>query len=155
MRIKKLKIKASYWYYLDLRNPRFPKLIRDYFQFQSEYENCMEKFLINKKRYFLITGKELLKYKGDYEVVKTPYPSARVLDWAKVPMVNSDSDFQRMKLSARRIKMEKARKEGVYPFSTKACKTWEYPEGCITSRQKKTFRELERRKYWRPLKSIY
>lgn len=153
---KKLKIKESHWYYLDLIRPRDPRLLRDSYQFLSEAKNCMERFLDNNnKRYFLIKGSELKKYKGDYRVIKPPYISLRKINWLKLPMVNSDTDKQRRKLSRRRIKMEKARENKVYPFSAKQQVKWEYPEDCITTRQKKTFRELERRKFWRPLKMIY
>ena len=150
----KFKVLNKYWYYVDMSDPLKPKVLRDRYEFKSETKNCMDKYLHHKKRYFLVKGKFLKLYRDDLELIKPPYSQNLILDWTRVPIVNSEKKKQRLGLNIRRLRFKKAKEEGIYKNHLKN-DSYEYPDDCITWRQKKTFRELERRKKWKNLKVIY
>lgn len=151
---KKIKIKNEFWYYVDLEDPLNPKVLKDFYEFYQEVVNCMKLYLKDKARYFAIKGEELKKYKGQFKMIKPPYRKFLKYNWREMPLVEVDDDKQRGKMRRRRLKMKKARELGVYKANYEPGK-YDYPEDCVTWRQKKTFREMQRRKMIKGIKIIY
>lgn len=147
-------INEKYWYYVDLKNPLKPRVVKDFYEFKSEIVNIMDKYLKNRKRYFAVRGALLKPYESELWFKKRPFNPFAPIDDDDLPEVNSQRRRQRLYLRDRRIRMKKARELGVYKVGKQAKKKYEYPDWCQTRREKKTFRELERRKMWKRLKAF-
>ena len=148
---KKIKIKDKFWYYVDLKDPLKPKVLNDFYEFDEEVKNCMDMHLKNRKRYFPVKGTLLKEFRGQFEIIKPPYSMKLPMDWRNAPVFLSDSEKLIVRRRRNRIRIAKAKRLGLY----KIFRTYEYPEWCKTKRQRKTYREMQRRKMYRYLKAIY
>lgn len=150
----KIKVRDNHWYFVDLINPLEPKVLKDSYDTKMDRDSCFEKHLQLQKRYFSIKGKELKQFKGDYTWIKPPYLKVIRHNRRTLPIFEVDTLKQRRAMVRRRIKVAKARALKIYTGDWEWGK-YDYPEDCVTRRQRKTFRELQRRKCWKKLKSNY
>lgn len=148
----KWKIKKGHYYFIDLRKPLEPRVLRDSYFHRLEAKSCFEKYLKDSKRYFLITGEELMEYKGQFTSIKPPYSTTHLkIDRRRVPVFSSASNTRLSKINIRLALKEKLKYLGI----SRPKMTYDYPDDCITTRQKKTFREWKRRKFLKQFKHVY
>jgi len=139
-KVSRLKIRENRYYYIDLKNPLKPQLIRDSFYNRDEAKEIHNLYLKDSSRYFLIRGKDLIPFKGQYKVVKAKYPTkAFPYDKRKLVKFSVIEDKQIRKVN-RRIRRKKALKER----NIKVKYDYETPKG-LTRREQKTYRERMRR----------
>ena len=148
----RLKIKPDYFYYLDLKNPLEPVVLRDTFDNRIEAKSCFNKHLKNPRRYFLVKGDLLIKYKESFKIKKAPY-SVKVIhhDYRKIPVFSDPSKRQLRRINRRRLREEKRKMLGIKKPKFK----YDYPEDCITDRQKSSYREWVRRKFHKQFNYIH
>ena len=151
---KKIDINPEFWYYVDMKNPVKPKVVKDFYEFKSEVVNIMDKYLKNRKRWIAVKGDILKPHQNEIWWRNRPFNPFEAIDEDDLPEVNSQRRRQRLYLRDRRIRIKKARELGVYKVGKDRKESYEYPDWCQTDRERKTFRELKRRKMWKRLKAF-
>ena len=151
---KEIEINPDFWYYVDLKNPVKPRVVRDFYEFRSELVNIMDKYLKNRRRYIAVRGDLLKPHEDRLVFKKRPFNPFEAIDDDDLPEVKSQRRRQRLYLRDRRIRIKKARELGVYKVGKDRDQPYEYPDWCQTNRERKTFRELYRRKMWKRLKAF-
>ena len=148
----KWKINKSDYYFIDLRKPLEPRVLRDSYFHHLEAESCFEKYLKDSKRYFMIKGEELINYKGQFTSIKPPYPTKCVkIDHRRLPIFSTTVQYQLSRINKRILLKEKLKKLNI----KRPKYTYDYPPDCVTVRQRKTFRELKRRAFFKQFKHVY
>lgn len=146
------KITKKDYYFIDLKNPLKPKVLRDSYFHRLEAKSCFEKYLHDEKRYFMIRGDALMPYTDECEPIKPPYWLHGVkLDRRKIPVFSQPNSHQLSQINRRILRKKKME----YLNITIPPQVYNYPEDCVTLRQKKTFREMQRRRFYRQFKHIY
>jgi len=148
----RVKIEAGYFYFIDLKDPLNPGILKDRFKLKVVAKSCLRNKLGNKKRYHLVDGELILKYRKDLRFIKLPY-SKKVIkhDYRKIPIFSDPSKKRLRTINRRRLRKEKAKEWGLKPPKYE----YDYPEGCVTERQRKSYREWIRRKFYKQINYRY